>query len=627
MSILHYLLAGIAGGLIAGALAGFGEGLSVFVGDPSAGAMAPVYGVVFYAVLLSVLGGGVGLAGFVVSRVKDAERFSARWTWAVSLLVTLVPVAVVVVRFRVVRDVFHEKLALASGAGIGVHVGLLVMAAALVVGLWWLLRPVDKAPLGRVSWPMLTGAGLVGLLVLSGPFALLGTEKENTAAAALDGKAGDKPPVILIMVDTLRADRLGSYGYSKAATPNLDALAKDGVQFDLTFAQASWTRPSTATLLTSLPPSAHSTMYKADRLPESVETIAEGFKASGYRTGGLVTNYNIAPYFNFAQGFDDYRYLDPDYFWWADEGSSKLSLYNVARVVREKVAPDNDKPAAYYQDAQVTTDTAMAWIDGNKDRPFFLYVSYMDPHDPYFARPLNGEAYSRAATIDPDPKLAARLSDIYDGEIAYFDTHFGRLIAHLKQAGLYDKAVIAVTSDHGEEFQEHGGWWHGTTLYEEQIHVPLVIKRAGSKEAGSHVGELSRLLDVTPTLAAEAEVAPMPTWRGRNLFEGHGAPDAVFSEEDHQGNVLRSLRGKDWKLIEANANNPRGLAPVELYRIDTDRAETKNVAGENAAVVQERQGVMKDVASGAADGAAKRDQHELDEDSQKMLENLGYMEK
>ena len=101
----------------------------------------------------------------------------------------------------------------------------------------------------------------------------------------------------------------------------------------------------------------------------------------------------------------------------------------------------------------------------------------------------------------------------------------------------------------------------------------------------------------------------------------------MFSEEDHQGNVLRSLRGKDWKLIEANANNPRGLAPVELYRIDTDRAETKNVAGENAAVVQERQGVMKDVASGAADGAAKRDQHELDEDSQKMLENLGYMEK
>ncbi len=623
--MLNYLLAGLGAALVAGALVGLGEGLSVFFGDPAVGSTGPLYGVVFYAALLGLAGPGLGLVGWIASRLRDPGRISPRWTWVMSLIATLVPVAVVVVRFRIVRDVFHEKLALTSGAGIGVHLGLVALAAVLAGGLWFALRPSERTPLGRASAPVLTGALLAAALVIAAPFLGLGGEAQLPKGSGAGGDA-TRAPVILIMVDTLRADRLTPYGYAKDTSPHLAAFAKDAVVFEKAFAQASWTRPSTATLLTSLPPSAHATMYKPDRLPESVESVGEVFTAAKYTTGGRVTNYNIAPYFNFAQGFDDYRYLEPDYYWWADEGSSKLSLYNLARVVRERVAPSKDRPAFYYQDAQVTTDAALTWIDAHKEEPFFLFLTYMDPHDPYFARPLNGEAWSRAATLDPDPKLAGRLSDLYDGEITYWDEHFGRLVAELKKRGLYDRAVIAVTSDHGEEFQEHGGWWHGTTLYEEQIHVPLLVKRPGNADGGKRVKALAQLMDVAPTLAAQAGVAPAASWRGRDLLGDSPEPAAIFAEEDHQGNVLRALRGQEWKIIEANAGNPRGLAPVELYRIDQDPGEQRNVAQDQGEVLAGQQKALEDASKGAIQNAAKRDSQEIDEDSQRLLKELGYIE-
>jgi arylsulfatase A-like enzyme len=429
------------------------------------------------------------------------------------------------------------------------------------------------------------------------------------------------------MVDTLRADHLNSYGYIKPTSPHLSAFADEAVQFDAAFAQASWTRPSVASLLTSLPPSAHKVMYKPDRLPESVTTLAEAFEEKGYNTGGLVTNYNIAPYFNFAQGFDSYRYLDPEYYFFADEGSSKLSLYNLARVIRERVAPSKDNPAHYYQDAQVTTDAAISWIDTPREDPFFLFLTYMDPHDPYFARPLDGEAYARASNVNPDPEMAKRFIEIYDGEIAYWDEHFGRLVAHLKAKGIYDKAVIVVTSDHGEEFQEHGGWWHGTTLYEEQIHVPLIVKLpAGVGSAGFSRDDLASLMDVPPTLLAAAKIKAPDSWHGRDLFGKVDAPDTIFAEEDHQGNVLRALRGVDFKIIEANEKNPRGLAPVEFYKISDDPDETKNLVTEKVEAVTKWRAALEEAGKGAQVGAVERDQLALDESSRERLKSLGYIE-
>lgn len=383
-------LAGLGAGIVAGGLVGLGEGLSIAAGDPAVGGFAPLYGTLFYATLLAAGGAPFGAALGLLAHLLGKEQWDARWVWTASLVAMVTPVALVVLRFRIIRDLFHEKLAISSGAGIGVHVGLVLAGAVLAGGLWWLTSPREGGPLTAQSWPRLTALAYLPLVLIGLPALALGGDTETLPPKASDGSAR-QGPVILVMIDTLRADRLSPYGYNPKASPNLTAFAQDAVLFEQAFANASWTRPSVASLLTSLTPSGHKTMYKPDRLPDGVDTIAEAMSKGGWRTGGLVTNYNIAPYFNFAQGFDEYHYLQPDFYFFADEGASKLSLYNLARVIREKVAPATDNPNFYYRDAAITTDAVISWLGRHKEGNAFLFVTYMDPHDPYFARPLSGE--------------------------------------------------------------------------------------------------------------------------------------------------------------------------------------------------------------------------------------------
>ena len=130
----------------------------------------------------------------------------------------------------------------------------------------------------------------------------------------------------------------------------------------------------------------------------------------------------------------------------------------------------------YYQDAATVTRVADDWLTRHKDSRFFLLLHYMDPHDPYFPHPYTGEAIARVESDNPDPALAKHMRELYDGEIRFTDEHIGEVEAKLRELGLWDDTLIVITADHGEEFHEHGGWWHGTTLYEEQIHVPLLVK-------------------------------------------------------------------------------------------------------------------------------------------------------
>jgi arylsulfatase A-like enzyme len=269
------------------------------------------------------------------------------------------------------------------------------------------------------------------------------------------------------------------------------------------------------------------------------------------------------------------------------------------------------------------------WLDREApaDDPWFLFVGYMDPHDPYFPHPYDGTGYSRAANQHPDLSEADALRALYDGEITYWDEHFGRLMDALRERGVYDDTLIIVTSDHGEEFGEHGGFWHGTTLYDEQLRVPLIVKLPGNARAGTRVGHWVQSVDLMPSVLAQVGLDVPEGVQGGSLDRG---TTSVYAEESHEGNVLESVRERldfeELKLIMANADNPRGLEPVELYRMADDPGEQANVADASRDRVQTLVGVLDEARQAAQQGAVEGSEVEMDEESRRQLCQIGYID-
>jgi arylsulfatase len=429
------------------------------------------------------------------------------------------------------------------------------------------------------------GGALAALLAAA---ALIGVTTDHSAPPALTRRAqpaaAGKPNVILIVADTLRADA-AEWSRQQGGRSGLAQLAKDGAVFDRTYAQASWTRPSVATILTSQYPSVHGTVRKLDFLSDSALTLAEVFKDQGYWTSAFTTNINVAPIFNFQQGFDEFHYLEPSFYFGATDSATKLAVYKGLRAAREKLS-SKIWVQNFYQDAAVVDANVDAWLDSTPPEPFFLFVHYWDPHDPYFELPYNGRGVARVSTPEPAAERADELHTLYKGGVRYLDGYIQELVERLQRSGVYERSIIAITADHGEEFHEHGGWWHGTSLYEDQLHVPLIIKRAQEPAPGRQRTDVARTLDIAPTLAAAAGVPLPDTFQGIDLFDG-SVDEPILAEEDLEGNRLTSIHAGDWKLITANRDNPRGLAPVELFNLGDDPRERSNLAGREGERVTE----------------------------------------
>jgi arylsulfatase A-like enzyme len=351
----------------------------------------------------------------------------------------------------------------------------------------------------------------------------------------------------------------------------------------------------------------------------------------GYTTGGIVSNVNLAESFGFDQGYDDYYYLAPDYIAGAQESSSKLIVYQLVRqVVLGMLGGKKIWFNDYYQDSKVVNETAFEWLDRRGDERFFLFLHYMDPHDPYFEHPYDGVGIARVSMPEPDPKLKERLASLYRGEIEYLDAQFGELLAKLEEKGLYDDTVIALTADHGEEFDDHGGFWHGLTLYDEQIHVPLLIKwaRRSDPPAERVATGLARSIDIAPTLLGAAGLPIPDSMQGTDLRKPWAArPEKdrqVFSEEDHEGNVLWSLRTEEEKLIVANEHNPRGLPPRAYFDVANDPGETDPFDEPDAEARLEEMARLQRL---AAEGkAVKGSAAEMSREDCERLRVLGYVE-
>jgi arylsulfatase A-like enzyme len=432
--------------------------------------------------------------------------------------------------------------------------------------------------------------------------------------ALLGCGSGPPPDVLLLVVDTLRADHLGVYGYPRPTSPALDRFAESATIVAEGFAPASWTLPSVGSLFTSTYPSHHGLRVRdgateMDTMRPDLVTIAEAFHARGYRTVALVTNpwLNVAKH-GLARGFDEYRgVVEAD----AD------ALHRAAR----KALEEEDR------------------------RPLFLYLHYMDVHGPY-ALPRAGDpdpgqtptAYRRAlkrSEIAAVPRylvkpMARRLDtyvDAYDRGIRRWDASFGRFVDWLGSTGRLDRTVIAVVSDHGEEFLEHGGWNHGETLYQEQLFVPWILHVPGWS-GPSHEDNVVSLIDVGPTLLGTIGAAAPPTMSGRNLLaERFGEePRLLYAETDVRtggtpdaAKAAVAMRRGQVKLVARQqgrqcfdlARDPQEQAPSD------SACDNEDIAQLDAWVTEIR---------GSAVAPANVTSQPIDPDVRERLRELGYEE-
>jgi arylsulfatase A-like enzyme len=331
--------------------------------------------------------------------------------------------------------------------------------------------------------------------------------------------------------------------------------------------------------------------------------------------------------------FAEYRTLAPERVLGADDAAATLALYTSLRDLELRWLARGVDPNVYYRPAEYVVDRALAWLDaGGTHAPFFLFLHFKDPHEPYVAHPPDGTGYARLRVPDPPAAMADTLRRAYDGEIAYLDEQLGRLVAGLERRGLYDGTLVVLTADHGEELHEHGGWWHGTTLYDEQLRVPLVVKPVRGV-TGRVVDELATSLDVAPTILRAVGLAPAPTMQGLALpLDGAPPPprELVFAEERVGGTTLRAVRTPDWKLIAPSDGVTRGGARDELYDLVRDPGETRNVAAAEPARREELRAAL-----GRATLAARKQAHadvakakgQMSDETKRRLEELGYLDK
>jgi arylsulfatase A-like enzyme len=470
------------------------------------------------------------------------------------------------------------------------------------------LIAVPETPGGAV--PEMSGSGLV----LGRPAVVTSQAKAAPpAVASLRPPAPSRPRnVILYLVDTLRADHLGCYGYGRPVSPRVDAFAREAALFRHTVAQSSWTRPSTTTILTGLLPRTHGIYGHRDSLAPEAVTLAERLRERGYRTAGFVTNPNVARNFGLDQGFETYRLLG----------------------ARHSAATD-------------VNDRAAEWLDTvrTQDAPFFLYLHTMEPHAPYapplpfrqrFAPGVQDENLTRMRIVErlekgeipATPEMRQALQDLYDAEIAANDAAFGALIDLLVRRGLWEDTVIVFVSDHGEEFLDHQGWEHGKTLHTEMLDVPLIVRVPGGR--GRVVERQVQQADVVPTIL---DLLGLPLARGlegrslRPLVLGSGPPGTdlpdtmAFSWLEERSLRAAAVSTPEWRLIEKRFPIPGRF----LYDRRADPGEQHDLASRwpvRAGYLRARLRAAERARKGMLQAGETTT---LDPEVQKQLEALGYM--
>jgi len=436
--------------------------------------------------------------------------------------------------------------------------------------------------------------------------------------------------VILISIDTLRADHLGCYGYPKSTSPNIDSLASEGTLFTHPFSCSPWTLPSHVSIMTSLYSIHHQVYYSQEKMDPSLITLAEILRKNNFFTSAFTGGGFVSANYGFSKGFDSYY-----------EGRGGVFHMNSAELIYE---------------------AASNWLDKNKNKRFFLFLHTYQPHNPYVSPyPYNTvflgnnpkwEHLNLLGFLGGKKGIYKKLSEkerrnaigLYDGEIHYLDESLiGPLIKKLKNIELYENTMIIFTSDHGEEFFEHGAWDHGHSLYNESIRVPLIIKFPGKKFRGKKITGTVSQVDIMPTILKEMKIdCPELITDGKSLFpmlkRGKDRDRCFLSDigayvlNSHIPQKISMNSGK-YKLILNKEFSQKDLlffiAPppekdqIELFDLINDPLEQNNIAQKHpdltTAILQEINRIY---------GQAKKrttEKTEMDKKLKEQLKALGYI--
>ncbi len=365
--------------------------------------------------------------------------------------------------------------------------------------------------------------------------------------------------VVLISIDTLRRDHVSVYGYPRQTTPGLKALAEEAVVFEDAVSTSSWTLPAHASLFTSTYPSIHGAVNMDVGLATSWPSLPSIFQESGFTTQAFVTHLYLSGEYGFKKGFDRHEYLEETR-------------------------------------AEELTDRAINFLTAHGDKNFFLFVHYYDPHWHYDPpAPFNtvfDALYDGDVTgvwwdfkdLDAD-SITSRdrhhIEALYDGEILYTDRQIERLLRKMKQLDMFDNSLIVVTSDHGEEFLDHGAWEHQKTLYEEQLRIPLIIKYPESEDGGQRVYEQVSLIDVAPTLVRAMGISTPSSFQGRDLR------GALEERSESWASTEHTIDGSRKIAVRRGINSSKAIFSIKDEHISTEVYDLENDPRELNSVVDE----------------------------------------
>jgi arylsulfatase A-like enzyme len=450
------------------------------------------------------------------------------------------------------------------------------------------------------------------------------------ASAPVPDGTPQRPDILLVSVDSLRHDHLGCYGYARKTSPAIDRLAEEGARFDQAVATTSWTLPSHAAIFTGLYDSAHGLVDNGLRLGENQITLAEALRDAGYRTAGFYGGPYLHPTFGLGQGFDHYQSCMTALP--ADAGDDEVraeSRADVGVTHREVTGPR-------------TVEEVARWLRTVDDAPIFLFVHLWDVHYDYLPPPeyvemfdadYRGDLDARDLMLNPSihSEMAARdlehLVALYDAEIRFTDDTIAGILEALGERGRLDETLVVVTSDHGEEFFEHGFKGHARTLFDEVVRVPLVIRWPGRVTPGRVIANQTRTIDLMPTLLGAAGVEPPAHVQGRDLaplLAGESlSPEPALTELLLDGRQMRALRTPAFKVFDQGPDRPQAVFdlaadPAETTPLPVEGEVWVRAAGRLAVEIEVAGEIRRSIAAGA-------DEIVLDDETRRRLESLGYL--